>query len=82
MRKKELEILTDMVEILTNLVKRFETVGRRQEVGVVMQHLMVLQLDGRVEISKETMRFYLDALGGTIDQADAFRKHCVAEYFS
>jgi len=74
-KKTELEILTD-------LVKRLEKVGLRQEVGAVMQHLMVLQLDGQVEISKETMRFYLDALGGSVKKVNAFRKHCVAEYFT
>ncbi len=71
-----------MDKVLTKLVQRLEKVGRRQEMGVIMQYLMVLQLDGRVEISNETMRLYIDALGGTIKKVDAFRKHCVEKYMS
>jgi len=74
--------MSELDKVLTKLVKRLEKVGLRQEVGVVMQHLMVLQLDGQVEISNETMRFYLDALGGSVKKVNAFRKHCVTEYFS
>ena len=74
--------MSELDKVMTKLVQRLERVGRRQEVGVVMTHLMVLQLDGEVEISKETMRFYLDALGGSIKKVDAFRTHCVKEYFS
>ena len=70
-------------KVLTKLVPRLEKVGRRQEVGVVMMHLMVLQLDGEVEISKETMLFYRDALQeGSIKKVEAFRNHCAERYFT
>ena len=74
--------MSELDKVLTKLIQRLEKVGRRQEVGVVMTHLMVLQLDGEVEISKETMRFYLDALGGSIKKVTAFRNHCVERYFT
>ena len=66
---------------LEKILKRVEKAGRQLEVGVVMMHLMVLQLDGRVEISDETMRLYLDALGGAVKKVDTFRKHVVERYF-
>jgi len=74
--------MSDLDKVLTKLVQRLEKVGRRQEVGLVMLHLMVLQLDGSVEISNDTMRLYLDALGGAIKKVDVFRKHCVERYFT
>lgn len=73
--------VSDLEEVLTRLVQRLEKLGRQQEVGVLMSHLMVTQLDGQVEISNETMRLYLDALGGSIKKVETFRKHCLERYF-
>lgn len=74
--------MSDLDKILTKFVRRFEKVGRQQAVGIIMMQLMVLQLDGQVEISNDTMRLYLDALEGTVKKVDAFRKHCVERYFT
>ncbi len=74
--------MSDLEKVLTKLAQRLEKVGRQQEVAVVMMHLMVHQLDGTVEISNETMRLYLDALKGSIKKVEAFRKHCVEQYFT
>lgn len=74
--------MSEVEKALTKLVQRLEKVGRRLEVGVVMSHLMVLQLDGLVEVSNETMRLYRDALSGTIKKVTAFQTHCVERYFS
>ena len=72
----------ELEKVLTRLVKRLEKVGRQQEVTVLMMHLMTLQLDGEIEVSKETMRFYLEAVSGTVKKVEAFRKHCVEVYFT
>jgi len=74
--------MSELEKILITLVKRLEKLERQQEVGVLMQHLMVLQLDGQVEISNETMRLYIDALEGTIKKVEAFQKHVVERYFT
>jgi len=74
--------MNELDKVMTKLVQRLEKVGRRQEVELVMMHLMVLQLDGQVEISKETMQLYIEALGGAIKKVDVFRKHCVERYFT
>ncbi|GAI14831.1 unnamed protein product, partial [marine sediment metagenome] len=58
--------MVDLEKILTKFVRRFEKVGRQQSVGIIMLQLMVLQLDGSVEISNETMHLYMEALDGTI----------------
>ena len=73
---------SELEKVLTRLVKRLEKVGRQQEVTVLMMHLMTLQLDGEIEVSKETMRFYLEAVSGTVKKVEAFRKHCVERYFT
>lgn len=73
--------MSDLEKILTRMTQRLEKVSRQLEVGAVLQHLLVLQLDGKVEISNETMRLYLDALGGTVKKVDAFRRHVVERYF-
>ncbi len=74
--------MSDLEKVLTKMIQRLEKVGRQQEVAVVMMHLMVHQLDGAVEISNETMRLYLGALGGAIKKVETFRKHCVERYFT
>lgn len=74
--------MSELDKVLTKLVKRLEKLGRQQEVEIVMMHLMVLQLDGQVEISNETMRLYLDGLEGTIKKVEAFQKHVVERYFT
>ena len=74
--------ISELEKVLTRLVKRLEKVGRQQEVTVLMMHLMTLQLDGEIEVSKETMRFYLEAVSGTVKKVEAFRKHCVEVYFT
>ncbi len=74
--------MSDLDKILTKFVKRFEKVGRQQSVGIIMMTLMVLQLDGRVEISNETMLLYMDALGGEVKKVNAFSDHCMKQYFS
>jgi len=73
--------MSELDKVLIRLVQRLEKIGRRQEVGVVMQHLMVLQLDGTVEISNETMRLYVEALKGSVKSVDAFQKHVMEQYF-
>jgi len=73
---------SELEKVLTKLVKRLEKVGRQQEVTVLMMHLMTQQLDGDIEVSKETMRFYLEAVGGAVKKVEAFRKHCVERYFT
>lgn len=78
----EKQKMSEVEKILTKLVKRLEKVGRQQEVTVLMMHLMTRQLDGDIEVSKETMRFYLDAVSGAVKKVEAFRKHCVEVYFT
>ena len=73
--------MSDLEKVLVKLVQRLEKVGRQQEIGVLMMHLMVLQLDGEVEISNETMRLYTEALKGTAKSVDAFQKHVMERYF-
>ncbi len=74
--------LEKVLKASKNLVKRLENVGRHLEVGLVLQHLMILQLDGRLEVSKETMRRYIDAMDGSVKEIEAFRKHVVETYYS
>ena len=74
--------MSELDKVLTKLVQRLERAGRRQEVGVVMMHLMVLQLDGRLEISNETMKLYIDALSGSVKKVEAFQKHIIEQYYS
>ncbi|MBA7595661.1 hypothetical protein ES703_02626 [subsurface metagenome] len=74
--------MVDLDKILTKFVKRFETVGRHLEVGLVLQHLMILQLDGRLEVSNNTMRLYIEAMAGSTKEIKAFRKHVVETYYS
>ncbi len=74
--------MSDLEKILKNLVRRLEKVGRQLEISVIMEHLMVLQLDGRLEISNETMRLYLAALTGSAKKVEVFQKHVVEQYYS
>jgi len=77
--------MSDLEKVLKaskNLVKRLEKVGRDLEVGLVLQHLMILQLDGRLEVSNDTMRRYIEAMSGSVKEIGAFRKHVVETYYS
>lgn len=74
--------MSELEKVLIKLIKRLEKVGRQQEVGITMMHLMVLQLDGRVEVSNETMTHYLEAMAGTVKKVNAFRKHIMESYFN
>ena len=74
--------MSDQEKNLTKLAQRLERASRQLEVSVVMQNLMVLQLDGEVEISNETMRLYLGAVEGSSKKVEAFRKHVMERYFT
>jgi len=64
----------------SKLLDLLEGVVNQLGIGVTMLQLMVLQLDGRVEISNETMRLYVEALSGGKRALSNFRKH-VLTYF-
>lgn len=80
--KKELEeAVESMVNIAATLEKRIESGVRRLELALVMQNLMVMQLDGGLEVGKDTMALYMGALKGSKKTFDAFRKHVTEKYF-
>lgn len=74
--------MSDLEKILDKLLRGFERAARMMNVGVAMQQLMVLQLDGKLEVSDDTMNLYLVAMEGSKKGIDAFRKHLQARYFS
>ena len=80
--KKELEeAVGALVNIVETFEKRLESGVRRLELALLMQNLMVMQLDGSLEVGKDTMQVYLDALGGTKKAFNAFVKHVKEKYF-
>lgn len=74
--------MSDLDKVLTKMVQKLEKLGRQQEVGIVMIHLMIHQLDGQIKLSNETMRLYRDAVTGTIKKVETFQKHCMETYFT
>ena len=75
------EAVEAMVNIAATLEKRIENGVRRLELALVMQNLMVMQLDGALDVGKDTMALYLAAMAGTKKAFDAFRKHVTERYF-
>ena len=73
--------MSDLEKILSRFVRKFEKVGRKQEIGVFMMLLLIQQLDGRVQVSNDTMNLYYDALDGTVKKVEAFQKHVIERYF-
>lgn len=69
------------VEKLVKMAQSLETSLKKLEVGLVMVHLMVRQLDGRVEIDDKTMGLYVDVLTGE-DKAAEFAKYVVERYYT
>lgn len=63
-------------------VQRLEKAVRQLEISTVMGHLMVMQLDSSIEISRETMRLYLEALSGGKRKLSTFREHVLERYFA
>lgn len=66
---------------LEKVVGRLEKAVKQLEISVVMSQLMVMQLDGSIEISRETMKLYLDALTGGKRKLTSFRRHIINQYF-
>lgn len=71
-----------MMSEVEKIVGRLEKAVKQLELSTVMSSLMVMQLDGAIEVSRETMRLYLGALEGGKKKLNAFRKHVLGKYFT
>jgi len=73
--------MSETSKLLEDLVKKVETALRRRELALVMQNLMVMQLDGSLEVGRDTTSLYLNALSGSKKGFNAFVKHVKEKYF-
>ena len=71
----------ELLNTLEALLKRFEKALTRQEIAQLMENLMVLQLDARLKVGEDTLKFYLEALSGEKRKVAAFRRHVMERYF-
>ena len=74
-------LLEGLANAIETFVKRVDPAVRRLELALVMQNLMVMQLDGVLEVGKDTMGLYLNALGGSTRSFNAFVRHVKEKYF-